>query len=71
VQPNGKAEGVASRYAVSLLTHYATTKEEKARIEKIYLSALSKANDSEVKAYFVSNLKLIGSNESMSVGRYQ
>ena len=65
VLPNGKAEGVASRYAVSLLTHYATTKEEKARIEKVYLNALSKANNAEVKAYFISNLKLIGSNESV------
>ena len=65
VQPNGKAEGVASRYAVSLLTHYSTAKEEKVKIEKIYLSALNKATDTEVKAYFISNLKLVGSNESV------
>ena len=65
VLPNGKQEGIAPRYAVSLLTHHAATKEEKARIEKIYLTALSKANETEVKAYFIDNLKLIGSNTSV------
>ena len=65
VLPNGKPEGIASRYAVSLLTHYSSSKEEKGRIEKVYLTALSKSNDLEVKAYFISNLKLIGSGESV------
>ena len=65
VQPNGNVTGTASRYAVSLLTHYATTKEEKSQIENAYLVALSKVSDAEVKAYFMSNLKLIGSNESV------
>ncbi len=65
VQPNGKEEGVSTRFAVSLLTHYATTKEEKAKIEQVYLSALSKPNSTEVKAYFISNLKLIGSDASV------
>ena len=41
VQPNGNAEGVASRYAVSLLTHYATTKEEKAKIAGSVYSIVS------------------------------
>ncbi len=67
VQPNGVAEGISSRYAVSLLTHYATTKEEKAKIEKTYLAALKKATNAEVKAYFMDNLKLVGSNESVSL----
>ncbi len=65
VLPNGQTEGIASRYAVSLLTHYSTSKDEKARIEKVYLNALSKSTDTEVKAYFISNLKLIGSGESV------
>lgn len=65
VLPNGKEEGIAPRYAVSLLTHHAATKEEKAHIEKIYLAALGKANETEVKAYFIDNLKLIGSNTSV------
>jgi len=65
VLPNGKPEGIASRYAVSLLTHYSSSKEEKGRIEKVYLNALNKSNDVEVKAYFISNLKLVGSGESV------
>ena len=65
VQANGEAEGVAPRYAVSLLTHYATTKEEKALIEHAYLTALTKTKEAEVKAYFIDNIKLIGSNASI------
>ena len=67
VQPNGMEEGISSRYAVSLLTHYATTKEEKAKIERAYLAALKKASNAEVKAYFMDNLKLVGSNESVNI----
>jgi len=66
VVPNGNASGVPSRYAVSLLTHYATTGEQKAGIEKMYLAALDKAGNAEVKAYFMHNLKLIGSNASVN-----
>ncbi|MEQ1586367.1 MAG: family 16 glycoside hydrolase [Cyclobacteriaceae bacterium] len=69
VQPNGVAEGVPSRYAVSLLTHYATTKDQKVKIEKAYLAALKKATNAEVKSYFMDNLKVVGSNESVAVLR--
>ncbi|MBK9491642.1 MAG: DUF1080 domain-containing protein [Haliscomenobacter sp.] len=62
VVPNGSAAGVAPRYAVSLLTHYAKTTVDKALIEKAYLQALGKASDAEVKAYFISNIQLVGSN---------
>jgi len=65
VVPNGNPAGTSSRYAVSLLTHYVTTPEDKSKIEHAYLVALSKATDPEVKAYFISNLKLVGSNESV------
>ena len=65
VIPNGNPAGTSSRYAVSLLTHYVTTSEDKSKIERAYLVALSKATDPEVKAYFISNLKLVGSNESV------
>lgn len=65
VVPNGKEEGVAPRYAVSLLTHHASSKQQKARIEKAYLQALEQAGDTEVKAYFIDNLKVIGSNTSV------
>lgn len=66
VLPSGHEEGVAARYAVALLTHYATTKQEKNRIERIYLAALNEADDTEVKAYFIDNLKLVGSNASIN-----
>lgn len=66
VVPNGRPEGVAPRFAVSMLTHYSTSKEEKARIEQAYLSALENAEDIEVKAYFIDNLKIIGSNAAVS-----
>ena len=65
VVPNGKEEGVPPRFAVSLLTHHASSKEEKARIENAYLKALEHAADTEVKAYFIDNLKVIGSNASV------
>lgn len=67
VQPNGNAAGIPYRYGVSLLTHYATSKEDKAQIERAYLAALGKTSDVEVKAYFIDNLKLIGSNAAVSV----
>jgi len=67
VQPNGVAEGIPSRYAVSLLTHYATTKDQKAKIERAYLAALKKATHAEIKSYFMDNLKVVGSNESVAV----
>jgi hypothetical protein len=67
VQPNGIKAGIPFRYAVSLLTHYSTSKEDKAKIERAYLAALKKSTNAEVKAYFMDNLKLVGSNESVAV----
>ncbi len=66
VLPNGKEEGVSARYAVSLLTHHAATTGEKARIERTYLDALNRSDNTEVKAYFIDNLKVIGSNASVA-----
>lgn len=65
VVPNGNQEGVAPRFAVSLLTHHAASTAEKSRIEKIYLAALTKAADTEIKAYFIDNLKIIGSDDAV------
>ena len=65
VLPSGKEEGVPARYAVSLLTHHAGAKQEKARIENAYLKALENSSDTEVKAYFIDNLKLVGTNASI------
>ncbi len=65
VAPSGQAAGVAPRYAVSLLTHYAKAATDKALIEKAYLQALGKASDTEVKAYFISNIQLVGTTASV------
>lgn len=65
VAPNGQLAGVAPRYAVSLLTHYAKTPVDKAIIEKAFLQALGKASDNEVKAYFISNIQLVGTTASV------
>jgi hypothetical protein len=66
VVPNGNEDGVPFRYAVSLLTHHAGSKNEKARIEKAYLAALENSNETEVKAYFIDHLKVVGTNASVS-----
>lgn len=65
VLPNGQAAGIAPRFAVSLLTHYAKTAVDKALIEKAYLQGLNKTTNNEVKAYFISNLQLVGSTASV------
>ncbi|MDQ2656579.1 MAG: DUF1080 domain-containing protein [Bacteroidota bacterium] len=66
VLPNGKEEGIPAHYAVSLLTHHAGTREEKSRIEKAYLRGLKNSGDTEVKAYFIDNLKVVGTNASVN-----
>jgi hypothetical protein len=65
VKPNGVTEGVPFRYAVSLLTHYAKNNAQKASIETACLDALKKADNTEVKAYFIANVQLVGTNNSI------
>lgn len=65
VVPNGKEEGVAPRFAVSLLTHHSSSKQDRARIEKAYLRALDNVPDLEVRAYLIDNLKIVGTNSSI------
>ena len=67
VQPSGIDEAVPFRYAVSLLTHYATSREEKTKIENALLTVLKKTANPEVKAYLMDNLKLVGSNISVDI----
>ncbi|MEJ7645570.1 MAG: family 16 glycoside hydrolase [Chryseolinea sp.] len=66
ILPNGNVNGVKARYAVSLLTHGAATKEDKSRIARAYLSALKKSDNVEVRAYLITNLKLVGSDASIA-----
>lgn len=67
VLPSGNAGGVAARYAVSLLTHHASSADQRSRIENAYLRALNAAKETEVKAYFIDNLKVVGSNASVRI----
>jgi len=66
VVPNGKPDGVAPRYAVSLLTHHASTVEQKARIEKAYLRGLESSKDPEVGSYLIENIERIGTDASVA-----
>lgn len=66
VRPNGDPEGVPFRYAVSLLTHYGKN-EKKKTVEQVYLDALNRSDNKEVKAYFIVNLGLVGSNTAVPV----
>jgi hypothetical protein len=66
VTPNGQEAGVKARYAVSLLSHTVVDAQQKRQLETLYLEALAKATDNEVKSYFLANLKLVGSDQSVS-----
>lgn len=65
VRPAGDERGLPHRYAVALLTHYAVTPAGKAKVEVAYLAALPIATNTEVKIYFIENLALVGSDQSV------
>ena len=65
VVPNGQESGVKARYAISLLTHTVTDKTQKSILEKLYLDAASRSNNKEVQSYFITNLKLVGTDVSV------
>jgi HEAT repeat protein len=67
VAPSGVDEGIPYRYAISLLTHYGKLTADKAMIEKVYVEALTATDNDEVKAYFLNNLELVGSDSSVPV----
>ncbi|HTF19158.1 MAG TPA: family 16 glycoside hydrolase [Chryseolinea sp.] len=66
VVPNGQESGIKPRYAISLLSHTVVSEPQKRLLEGVYLQALAKAKEAEVKAYFITNLKLVGSDLSVS-----
>ncbi|MGC3947107.1 MAG: DUF1080 domain-containing protein [Chryseolinea sp.] len=65
VVPNGQDAGVKPRYAISLLTRTVVDAGEKKLLENVYLSALGNAKETEVKAYFLTNLNLVASDASI------
>lgn len=65
VVPNGQDAGVKPRYAISLLTHTVVKADQKKILETVYLGALAQAKDTEVKAYFLTNLGLVGTDASI------
>ena len=66
VRPAGEAQGLPHRYAIALLTHYAVSPVDKAKVEVAYLAALAKATNPDVKIYFIENLALVGSDKSVA-----
>ena len=67
--PSGKGDNSAPVFAINGLTRYASQpgKEEKrAFAETVYIQALEKAPDTEVKAFFMRQLKLIGKDKAAS-----
>lgn len=69
VKPNGQESGVKPRYAISLLSHSVVDAAERRMLEQVYLGALSRATDTEVKAYFIANLRLVGTDASVDALR--
>lgn len=65
VVPNGQESGVKPRYAIALLSHTVVDAQQKRLLEGVYLGALDAAKDTEVKSYFLANLKLVGSDASV------
>ena len=61
--PSGKGDNTAIAFALNGLTRYASQpgKEDKrAFAEKCFVDALEKANDIEVKSFFMRQLQLVG-----------
>lgn len=69
VLPNGQEPGIKPRYAISLLSHSVVDVAERRLLERVYLDALGHATDTEVKAYFIANLRLVGTDTSVDALR--
>ncbi len=71
--PSGKGDNSAVVFALNGLTRYVSQpgKEiQKAFAEKAFISALDKASSSEIKAFFMRQLKLIGTDKAVSSAAY-
>ena len=67
--PSGKGDNSALVFAINGLTRYASQPgKEAARsfAESAFITALGKASDAEVKAFFIRQLKLIGKDKAVS-----
>lgn len=67
--PSGKGDNSALVFAINGLTRYASEpgkENQRAFAEECYIQALGKASDTEVKAFFIRQLKLIGKDKAVS-----
>ena len=71
--PSGKGDNTAVVFAINGLTRYVSQpgKEDKrAFAEKCFINALEKTPDTETKAFFMRQLKLIGTDKSVTAVAY-
>ena len=69
ITPSGKGDNTSLVFAINGLTRYASQpgKEfQRAFAESVYITALEKATDTETKAFFMRQLKLIGKDKAVS-----
>ena len=67
--PSGKGDNTAVVFAINGLTRYASQpgkESQRAFTEACFIHAMEKASDSEVKAFFMRQLKLIGKDNAVA-----
>ena len=74
ITPSGKGDNTAAVFAVNGLTRYASQpgkEAQRAFAETCFIQALEKAKETEIKAFFMRQLKLIGTDKAVTaVGSY-
>jgi len=68
ITPSGKGDNTAAVFAINGLTRYASQpgkETQRAYTETCFIQALEKAKETEVKAFFLRQLKLIGSDKAV------
>ena len=68
ITPSGKGDNTAAVFAINGLTRYASQpgkETQRAFSETCFIQALEKAKETEVKAFFLRQLKLIGSDKAV------
>ncbi|QZT38461.1 DUF1080 domain-containing protein [Halosquirtibacter xylanolyticus] len=66
--PLGKGNNIAVRYTINSLARYTSNLEDKSKkqlLEEVLLKAIQTEEDYEVKVFFINQLNLIGSGESV------
>ena len=69
ITPSGKGDNTAAVFAINGLTRYASQpgkETQRAFAETCFIQALEKAKETEVKAFFLRQLKLTGADKAVS-----